>query len=87
MFPEPHLETIRIFSSLQICYKLINRKIKQNKEKMCVHMKAFIYTILYLFHQHLMKTHHVSDTVESTEYINSGGKLEQSITEKSMPSY
>lgn len=54
---------------------------------MCVHMKAFIYTILYLFHQHLMKTHHVSDTVESTEYINSGGKLEQSITEKSMPSY
>lgn len=80
MFHESHLENIGIFFSLQICYKIINQKIKQHKQKMCVHIKAFIDTILYLFHQQLRKTHYVSDTVEGTEYINSGGKLEQSIT-------
>lgn len=37
------------------------------------HMKAFIYKILHLFHQHLMKTHYVSDIEEGIEYINSEG--------------
>lgn len=47
---------------------------------MWAHMKAFVYTRLYLFHQHLMKTHYVSDTVKGMEYINSERKLEQIIT-------
>lgn len=44
-------------------------------------MKAFIDTVMYLFHWYLRKTHCVSDIVENTEYINSEGKSEQSITQ------
>lgn len=87
MFHEPYLENIGIFFSLKICYKIINQKIKWNKQKMYVHMKAFIDTVMYLFHRYLRKTHCVSDTVENTDYINSEGKSEQSITQKSMSSY
>ena len=54
---------------------------------MYVHMKAFIDTVVDLFHRYLRKTHYVSDTVENTEYINSEVKSEQSITQKSISSY
>ena len=87
IFHEPYLENIGIFFSLQTCYKIINQKIKWNKQNMYVHMKAFIDTVVYLFHQYLRKTHGVSDTVENTEYINSEGKSEQSITQKPISSY
>lgn len=88
MFHGPQLENIGIFFSLQIHLKLISQRTKQKKkkQKMYAHIRVFVYIILYWFHQHLMKTHYVSDTVRGTEYINSKGKLEQIITQKIAPS-
>lgn len=60
----------------------MNQRTKQSKQKMSAHMKAFIFTVFYLLHKHLMGTYYVSDRVEGTEYVNSERKYEQRILHK-----